>query len=96
MWLAIADNATAVDVQDNRKEQEARPRWNGRDIGDPETVRCKGDEVAIDEIRRRPSVLIAHGRGYEVAPRSPQNRRSRIKRATRLPETAMPSSLSSA
>src|SRR5207245_7125909 len=33
-----------------------------RDVGDPELVRCRRRKVAIDQVRRGPSVLVAPGR----------------------------------
>src|SRR5664280_1462004 len=45
-----ADDVARVDVEDERDVDEARPGTHIGQIGDPETVRCAGAEVALDQV----------------------------------------------
>ncbi len=57
-----AHDASAEDVEYNRKEQETRPRRDVSDARNPELVGRICSEAAIDQIRSRPRVPIAQGR----------------------------------
>ena len=46
-----ADDHPAVDVEDEREEQQALPAPQIREIADPQPVRRLGGEVTLDEIR---------------------------------------------
>ena len=45
-----ADDAAAVDVDDEREEQQAFPATQVGEVGDPERIRARGGELALHEI----------------------------------------------
>jgi hypothetical protein len=57
-----AHDLAAPRVDDHRQIQEPAPRRHVGDVRDPEPIRSPGREHALDEIRRRPRVAIAHRR----------------------------------
>src|SRR6476646_2232288 len=57
-----ADDPPAEDVLDGREEEEALPGLDVLEVADPEPVRLRTGEVAVDEVRRRVSLRIADGR----------------------------------
>ena len=54
-----ADDAPTPGIEHDGEVEEARPRRDVRDVGDPERSGAGGDEVALDEIGRGPSIVIA-------------------------------------
>ena len=54
-----ADNTAAEDVKNDGKIQEAAPRRNIRDVGDPKLIRRLRGKATLDEIRSRPRIAIA-------------------------------------
>jgi len=65
-----SDNSSAIDIEDDRKEEKAGPRRYVRDIGNPELIWLACSEVTIDEIRRGLRFAITHGCRDPLAPRS--------------------------
>src|SRR5579884_4018239 len=55
------DDAAAVDIEHNGEKQKAVPRRNIRDVRNPELIRSARCEVAVDQIRCRARVFVAHG-----------------------------------
>ena len=55
-----ADDAPAPRVEHDGEVEEAGPRRDVGDVGDPELVGPGRREVAVDEIGRGPRVAIAH------------------------------------
>ncbi len=58
----------AKGVEYHRQIEKAGP---GRDvgyIGDPQTVRRRCSEVAVDQIGRRPHIMLTHRGGHPFAP----------------------------
>src|SRR5215469_7322317 len=91
-----AHDPAAENVEHHRQIEEAGP---GGDIGYiryPQTIGRGGAEVALDQIRRRPRLVIAHSGDHPLARLTPQSLAARISRATRLHPTLMPCALSSA
>ena len=68
-----ADNPTAVRVEYYGKVQEAGPRRNVGDIGDPELVRPLGAKVPVDEIGRRSRIAVSDGGSRPSASANPAN-----------------------
>jgi len=62
------NDASAVNVEHDRKEKKTTPGWDVRDIGNPQLVWCACREVAIDQIRRRSSVAIPNSRFEAFSP----------------------------
>ena len=79
-----------------RPDTETGPGRDIGDVGDPELVRSVHREVPIDQVRRRPLRRFTHGGGRPLAPTQPAEPAIRIRRATRLRPTYVPSSASSA
>ena len=57
-----ADDAPTPRVEHDGEIQEAGPRRDVRDVRDPQPIRARRRELAIDEVRRRPRRLVAHRR----------------------------------
>jgi hypothetical protein len=62
-----AINGSVLVEAEVRSREAARPRRHVRDVGNPELIRGGRDEVAVDEIRRGASVLVAR-RSAEPSP----------------------------
>jgi hypothetical protein len=65
------DHAPTEYVQHDGEKEEARPRRDVGDVGDPELIRGTGGKVAVHQIRCRFRVAVADGRHDPLAPRSP-------------------------
>jgi hypothetical protein len=63
-----ADHLAAPDIHDDRQIEEARHGRNVGDVGDPQLVGAGGLEVAVHQIGRRPSLLVALRRDRTAAP----------------------------
>jgi hypothetical protein len=81
-----ADHAPAPSVEDHGQVQEAGPRRDVGDVGDPELVGAWRAEVAVDQIGSGSCVSIASGRlralaaahsGQAHGPHEPSDRRDR-------------------
>ena len=56
-----ADDLAAPGVEHDGEIEEARHRWHISDVGNPQLVRSGGAEVAVDQVGRRPVVLVPSG-----------------------------------
>ena len=63
-----SDNPAAEGVEHHREVEEAGSRGYVGDVGNSKLVRCRGHEIAVDEIRRWPCLLITPCRGWSTAP----------------------------
>src|SRR4051794_6579198 len=62
-----ADDPTAEDVLHSRQEEEALPGLDVLEVADPEPVRLGAGEVAVDDVRCRLTLWVAHGGAYASA-----------------------------
>ena len=62
-----ANDPAAERIQHHGQVEKAGRSRDERDVGDPEPVRCRGRNVAIDQVRRGPSVLVAPRRHDRAA-----------------------------
>src|SRR5438445_727372 len=63
-----ADHASAPDIEDDGEIEEAGPGRHVGDVRDPQLIRARAGELAVDEIRRRPGRLVAHRRAERLPP----------------------------
>src|SRR5580700_7708609 len=63
-----ADDFAAESIEHHRQVKKSSPGRDVSDVGDPQTVGRRGDEVAFDQVRCRSRVTIPHGGGYPWAP----------------------------
>jgi len=63
-----AHDPPGEDIEDDRQEQEARPRGDVGDVGHPPLPRSRGGEVTFHEIRGGTGPLVAAGGAAELAP----------------------------
>ena len=49
-------------------DEETRPGRDVSDIGDPQAIGRRGDEVSFNQVRRRSGFTIPHGGGYPWTP----------------------------
>jgi len=61
-------HATADGIEHHGQIQKAGPRSHVRDVGDPELLRSRGREVALDEIRRRSLFRTSPRGAYAATP----------------------------
>jgi len=73
-----ADDATAEDVENDGELQEAAPRRNVSDVGDPQLIGSIGGEAATGQVRRWLRVTIADRGNDHLAARLPLTRRPGI------------------
>ena len=84
-----ADDPAAEDVLDGGEEEEALAGLDVLEVADPEPVRLRAGEVAVDEVRRRGPLRIADRRARPAPPAVGAAEPSwRISRATRFLPTA--------
>ena len=62
-----ADDHPAVGVEHEGEEDEAFPAAQVGKVGDPQLIRTRGAEVALDEIRPASSLQIGLGRAPRLA-----------------------------
>ena len=62
-----ADDPAAEDVLDGGEEEEALPGLDVLEVADPEPVRLRAGEVAVDEVRRRGALRVADRRPRPAA-----------------------------
>ena len=62
-----ADDPAGIGVDDKSQIDEARPGRHVSEVGDPEHVRRRGMELAVDVVERARRRLVAHGRSDGVA-----------------------------
>src|SRR6266536_2653593 len=62
-----ADDPAAEDVLDGGEEEVALPGLDVLQVADPEPVRLRTGEVAVDEVRRRRPLRVADGRVWLMA-----------------------------
>ena len=63
-----ADDLAAPGVQHDSKIQETGSRRHIRDVGNPKLIWSRRREVAIHQVRRRSSILVAPGRRWPAMP----------------------------
>lgn len=61
------NDGSAEDVNDERHVGPPTVALHVGEVRDPETIRCTGDELAIDEVTRTVQLVIAEGRFLEPA-----------------------------
>ena len=59
-----ADDPTAEHVLDGGEKEEALSGLDVLEVADPEPVRLRAGEVAVDEVRRRVTLRVTHGRPH--------------------------------
>src|SRR5271154_2558472 len=62
-----AHDAAAEDIEHHRQVKKACPGRDIRDVSHPYAVWCRGGEIAVYQIWRRPMVLLTHGRNHPAA-----------------------------
>lgn len=62
-----ADDAASLGVDDEGDVDEARPGRDIGEVGDPEPVRCRSMELAVDLIERTRGSLVADRRPHRLA-----------------------------
>src|ERR1700674_6052175 len=63
-----ADDSTAESIEYHRQVKKSGPGRDVSDVGDPQSIGRRGDEVSFNQVRRRSRVTIPHGGGYPWAP----------------------------
>src|SRR5438309_1388479 len=63
-----ADHAPTPRIEHDGEIQEAGPGRHVGDVRDPQLIRARAGELAVDEIRRRPGRLVAHRRAERLPP----------------------------
>src|SRR5208282_512394 len=63
-----ADDPTAESIEYHRQVKKSGPGQDVSDVGNPQTIGRRGDEVSLNQVRRRSGLTIPHGSGYPWAP----------------------------
>src|SRR6202030_3784522 len=63
-----ADDSAAESIEYHRQVRKSGPGRDVSDVGDPQSIGRRGDEVSFNQVRRRSGVTIPHGGGYPWAP----------------------------
>src|ERR1700674_967361 len=63
-----ADDSTAESIEYHRQVKKSGPGRDVSDVGDPQSIGRRGDEVSFNQVRRRSRVPLPRGGGYPGAP----------------------------